>query len=107
MESERINNGRSSARFGTSDRYEPRQRSREPRRSYEREDIVDGTYGFDEQMDMDQPDDNRNGTGNSRGLYSDDLVNKRAGRGDGRGWQDNRDRGRGGNRGRDRGRGYR
>ncbi len=107
MGSERVTNNRSSTRYGASDRYEPRERSREQGRSYERDDVVDGTYGFEEQMDMDEPEDNRNDRGNSRGLYSDDLVNRRAGRGDGRGWQDNRNRGRGGDRGRERGRGYR
>jgi hypothetical protein len=107
MASERLNNNRLSTRYGTSDRYEPRERSQERRRGYEREDVVDGTYGFEEQMQIDEPENNRNDMGNSRGLYSDELVNRRAGRGDGRGWQDNRDRGRGGDRGRERGRGYR
>lgn len=65
---------------------------------------MDGSYGFEERMDTDEPEQ----TANNGRLYSDGLVNKREDRSDrGRGWQDDRDRGRRGGRGRDRGHGYR
>lgn len=105
MASDRSNRNRSSTGYDAADRYEPRHHSRD--RIYKGEDVVDGTYGFEEPMDTDEPEDHRNDVGKSRGLYSDELVNRRSGSGDGRGWQDNRNRGRGSDRGRDRGRGYR
>ncbi|KAB8291604.1 hypothetical protein EYC80_006404 [Monilinia laxa] len=43
-----------------------------------REDVVDGSYGFDDRMDTDDHDDGRgNSNGRSQGLYSDDLVGAR------------------------------
>jgi hypothetical protein len=84
---------------GNSDRYAvPRERSRERRRDYDRNDIMDGSYGFDERMDTDEREDQSRGSGG--GLYSDTLVNNR-GRG---GSYNGRDRG---GRGGDRPRGYR
>lgn len=71
-------------------RYQPRQRSHERRRSYD-EDVMDGSYGFEDQMEVDDRGDSRN---QARGLYSDDLVSSRnqRGRGDrghhGRGRED-------------------
>ncbi|KAL2068274.1 hypothetical protein VTL71DRAFT_16372 [Oculimacula yallundae] len=78
--------------YSDTDRYVPRERSREQRRDYSREDLVDGNYGFNDadRMDTDE--------GESRGLYSDGLLSSR-----GRGANNNRDRG---GRG-DRNRGYR
>jgi len=87
--------------YGGSDRYEPRDRSRE--RRYDRDDVMDGSYGFSDRMDTDNSDtgnrDNRNdrGRGQGQGLYSDSLINSR-GRGRGNSW----DRGRNNDR-----RGYR
>ncbi|KAH7393311.1 hypothetical protein BKA64DRAFT_675802 [Cadophora sp. MPI-SDFR-AT-0126] len=63
------------------DRYTPRERSRERRREYGREEVMDGSYGFnDDRMDTDE--------GENRGLYSDRLLSSR-----GRGFANNRDRG--------------
>jgi hypothetical protein len=70
---------------GGTDRYTPRSERRRPYDS--RDEVVDGSYGFEERMDTD--DNYENGEG--RGLYSDNLVS-------------NRGRNRG--RGNDRGRGY-
>lgn len=58
-----------------------------------RDEIIDGSQGFEDRMDTDDND-------NRGGLYSDNLVNNR-----GRGRGNSRERGRGG--GKDRGRGYR
>lgn len=99
----RPNEAHSAGRY---DRYEPRPRSRERRQNDDRGYLTDGSYGFDEAMDVDdvdgQPEKSR-----GRGLYSDNLGgNSRGGRNGygGRGRRrDSRDRGRGG----DRGRGYR
>ena len=70
---------------GGSGRYIPRNDRRRDRRDFDsRDDIVDGSYGFDDRMDTDDNNDNREG----RGLYSDNLVSNRGsdkGRGDGRG----------------------
>jgi hypothetical protein len=64
------------------------------RRDYDRDEVMDGSYGFeDDRMDTDDRRDN----GRGRGLYSDSIIGNR-GRGRGNSW----DRGRG-----DRGRGYR
>ena len=68
---------------------------------------MDGSYGFEEPMDTDEPDGSRSDATQSRGLYSDTLVNRRDDRGDRGLWKDNRDRGRGGDRGGQRGRAYR
>lgn len=77
---------------GGSDRYVPRARSRERRRDYDsRDEVTDGSYGFEDRMDTDDHD-NQYEKGRGRGgLYSDTMVN-------------NRGRGR---LGKDRGRGYR
>ncbi|RDL35236.1 RNA-binding, RBD [Venustampulla echinocandica] len=72
--------------YAGSDRYTPRER-----RQNDREDIMDGSYGFDNRMETD--DDNYS-NGRDRGsLYSDNIVGNR-GRGGGDN-QDRRDRGRG------------
>lgn len=69
--------------YDSSDRYATRGRGR---RNYDsRDDVVDGSYGFDDHMDTDGRDDK-----NDRGLYSDNLVSNR-----GRGRGNSRDRGRG------------
>ncbi|KAI9732237.1 MAG: hypothetical protein M1818_007556 [Claussenomyces sp. TS43310] len=95
------------------DRYEPPARSRDRRPYEKRDNVTDGTYGFEDQMDVDDRgngDAYSNGAARSRGLYSDNLVGRRDGRdewsGGGRGQgrrRDSRERGRGG----ERGRGYR
>lgn len=82
-----------------SDRYPPRQpeRDRGDRRDrdYDRNDLVDGSYGFEDKMDTDDNDSNKKG-----GLYSDNMItNQGRGRGNYRGRSNA-----GGN---DRGRGYR
>lgn len=70
-------------------RYAARDRSRDRQRNYNsRDEVTDGSYGFDDRMDTDDLDNSR---GQGGGLYSDNLVGN------------NRDRG----RGNDRGRGYR
>ncbi|TVY55998.1 putative RNA-binding protein [Lachnellula cervina] len=81
--------------YGSSERYTPRDRERSRRES---DDIMDGSYGFDDRMDTDDHDDRR-----TRGsLYSDNLIGNR-----GRGRANSRDRGRSdGGRGNG-GRGYR
>ncbi|CZT07641.1 uncharacterized protein RCO7_10258 [Rhynchosporium graminicola] len=69
--------------YNVADRYPPRERSRERRRDHSRgEDVVDGTYGFndDDRMDTDEVE--------NRGLYSDGLLSSR-----GRGVNNNRDHG--------------
>ncbi|KAL5319658.1 hypothetical protein ACEPPN_012714 [Leptodophora sp. 'Broadleaf-Isolate-01'] len=68
--------------YSDTDRYAPRERSRERGRGRGREDVVDGSYGFndDDRMETDE--------GESRGLYSDTLLSSR-----GRGVANNRDRG--------------
>lgn len=78
------------------DRYQPRERSRERRQSYEQDEVMDGSYGFEEKMDLD---DGNDGGGRGQGLYSDELVSSR---GNGRGRGD-----RGDGRGRDQVRRYR
>jgi len=78
------------------DRYQPRERSRERRQSYDQDDVMDGSYGFEEKMDLDDGNDDG---GRGQGLYSDVLVGSR---GNGRGRGD-----RGDGRGRDQGRRYR
>lgn len=83
---------RSSERY---EHYAPGPRPRDNRRSFHDDDVIDGSYGFVDHMDTDDGDNDR-----GKGLYSDDLVGARTGRGQG----EMRDRGRGG---RDRGRGYR
>jgi len=87
------------------DRYAPsRDRSRERTRTQAREEVVDGSYGFDDRMDTDDLDDNRyDNRGRGRGLYSDNIPRGRNNNRGGRGRGDSRDRGRGG----DRNRGYR
>ena len=77
--------------YSDTDRYAPGERSRERRRDYGREDVMDGSYGFnDDRMDTDE--------GGNGGLYSDNLLSSR-----GRGVANSRDhRGRG-----DRNRSYR
>jgi hypothetical protein len=67
---------------------------------------VDGSFGFEEPMDTDEPGTSRADASQSRGLYSDTLVNRRDDRDDRGSWRDGRNRGRGGDRGQ-RGRGYR
>lgn len=92
---DRTDKTRSSGRY---DRYEPRNHSREDR---DRDDVVNGSYGFDDRMETD---DQNNHYSDDKGLYSDGLVNRRGRDDRGRGRRgDGRDRGRGG----DRGRGYR
>lgn len=67
--------------YSDTDRYAPRERSRERRRDYGRENVMDGNYGFnDDRMETDEP--------ASGGLYSDTLLTSR-----GRGVTNNRDRG--------------
>jgi len=74
--------------YSDTDRYAPRERSRERRRDYGREDVMDGSYGFnDDRMDTDE--------GGNGGLYSDNLLSSR-----GRGFANNRDRGGRGDRNR-------
>ena len=70
-----------SERYDASDKYQSRPRSRERRRSYD-EEVMDGSYGFDDRMETDDRSDSRN---RSRGLYSDDLVSERYDRDRGRG----------------------
>ena len=66
--------------YGSSERY-PRERSRERRRDVApRADVIDGSFGFDDRMEMDAD----NGEETRPNLYSDTLVNKR-GRGHNRG----------------------
>ncbi len=78
-----------------SDRYIQRGHSLDrDRRDYERDDVMDGSYGFDDRMDTDD----RDNKGSGGGLYSDNLIGSR-----GRGGN-SRDRG---GRGGDRSRGYR
>jgi hypothetical protein len=98
--SDRLDKTRPSGRY---DRYEPQDLNRERRRfdDQERDEVVDGSYGFDDQMETDGQSDHYNG---DRGLYSDGMVGRRGREDHGRGRRgDSRDRGRGG----DRGRGYR
>jgi hypothetical protein len=60
-----------SDRRGGLDRYTPRN---DRRRDYgSRDDVVDGSYGFDERMDTDD----NYGSGRDRGLYSDNMVGNR------------------------------
>ena len=66
---------------------------KEYRQKSARDNVVDGSYGFDDHMDTD---DDRNDRDNQR-LYSDDLVDNRHDRGKAA------DRDRGHDRGRDRG----
>ncbi|KAI9049193.1 hypothetical protein LZ554_007040 [Drepanopeziza brunnea f. sp. 'monogermtubi'] len=61
-------------------RYPPRERSRERRRQYSRDDVTDGSYGFNDRMETDEF---VNG-----GLYSDNLISSK-----GRGTVNNRERG--------------
>ncbi|KAH6684357.1 hypothetical protein B0J14DRAFT_10366 [Halenospora varia] len=89
MATERSDDSRSG--YNGSERYTPRERRREP----ERDNVTDGSYGFEDRMDTDDRNDDR--YDNSRGLYSDNLI---GGRGRGRG--NSYDRGRG-----SQGRGYR
>ncbi|KAH8598310.1 hypothetical protein B0O99DRAFT_58870 [Bisporella sp. PMI_857] len=59
--------------YNGSERY-PQDQSRERRRDYEtRAEVIDGSYGFDDRMDTDDREDDRN----RANLYSDNLVNKR------------------------------
>jgi hypothetical protein len=82
--------------YGGSDRYTMRDRSRDRRRDYDRDEVIDGSYGFsDDRMDTDTGDNNRS-AGRGQGLYSDNMINR--GRGRGNSW----DRGRNNDR-----RGYR
>ncbi|KAH7321667.1 hypothetical protein BKA65DRAFT_463953 [Rhexocercosporidium sp. MPI-PUGE-AT-0058] len=69
--------------YSDTDRYGARERSRERRRGQGREDIMDGSYGFNDEDRMETDE------GDSRGLYSDKLISSR-----GRGVANNRDRGR-------------
>ncbi|RFU35850.1 hypothetical protein B7463_g499, partial [Scytalidium lignicola] len=69
----------------------PDTRTRNGRKNYDNGDVMDGSYGFNNSMDVDN---NHNDKGKVQGLYSDNLIGRR-----------NNIRGRGGNR--DRGRGYR
>ncbi|CAL3965860.1 hypothetical protein PZA11_002697 [Diplocarpon coronariae] len=67
------------ARFGHGDdRYVARERSRERRREYSREDVIDGSYGFEDRMETDDAE---------RGLYSDNIISRK-----GRGIANNRER---------------
>jgi hypothetical protein len=84
--------------YASSERYTPRDRERS-RREPGRDDVMDGSYGFDDRMDTDDRDD-RNGRGRGS-LYSDTLIGNR-----GRGRANSYDRGRGDGRGSG-GRGYR
>ena len=72
-----------------SDTHRGRSRER-PRdnsnRDYGRDDVQDGTYGFDDRMETDN-----DSAEKGRGLYSDTLINSNRGRGGG----NNRDQGRG------------
>ncbi|TAQ86783.1 hypothetical protein B7494_g4902 [Chlorociboria aeruginascens] len=92
-------------RYNSSDRYEPQGSSRDRDRDYNsnRDEVMDGSYGFDDRMDTDDRNDSYDDKGRGRrGLYSDSMVSHnghdRGGRGSGNNW----DRGRN-----DRSRGYR
>ncbi|TVY83445.1 putative RNA-binding protein [Lachnellula suecica] len=83
-----------------SERYNPRDRGGRRESERERDDVMDGSYGFDDRMDTDDQDDRNRGRGS---LYSDNLIGNR-----GRGRGDSRDRGRSDARGNGNGgRGYR
>jgi hypothetical protein len=75
---------------GGSDRYAPRERSRDRRRDYDRDEVMDGSYGFNDRMDTDDRGNNQRDNGRGRGLYSDTLI---GGRGRGRGNSQDRRRG--------------
>jgi hypothetical protein len=80
--------------YGASDRYAPRGRSRDRRRDYEsRDEVTDGSYGFDDRMDTDDYDNSHEKS--QGGLYSDSMVGNRT-----RGRANSRERGRGNDRGR-------
>jgi len=67
-----------------------------------RDDIIDGSYGFDDRMDTDDRDGGSRNNTRSQGLYSDNLVGGRAGNSNnrnGNNWN--------AGRGNDRNRGYR
>lgn len=73
--------------YGNSDRYAPpRERSRERRRDYDRDDVMDGSYGFEDRMETDDRREDKSRGGG--GLYSDTMIGNR-----GRGNANGRDRG--------------
>ncbi|KAK2628554.1 hypothetical protein QTJ16_001657 [Diplocarpon rosae] len=75
-----VTNRSDAARSGhEDDRYAARERSRERRRDYGRDDVIDGSYGFEDRMETDDAE--------SRGLYSDNIISRK-----GRGIAYNRDR---------------
>lgn len=83
-----VDNARPENRSGyNSDRYNPRDLERS-RRESERDDVMDGSYGFEDRMDTDDPN-GRSARGRGS-LYSDNLISDR-----GRRRGDSRDRGRG------------
>lgn len=67
--------------YGGSEFGKSRGRSRDRYRDYEREDIVDGSYGFNDPMEIDDHHDERR----VRGLYSDNIISNKYGRGSRRG----------------------
>ncbi|POS86409.1 hypothetical protein EPUL_000879 [Erysiphe pulchra] len=62
--------------YGDSDFNRSGGRSKDHYRDYNREDVVDGSYGFSDRMDIDDRDDKNR----RRGLYSDNLIGSRYGR---------------------------
>ncbi|KAI9641350.1 hypothetical protein NHQ30_010152 [Ciborinia camelliae] len=84
-----------------SDSYDSRYQTNSSRSS--RDDIVDGSYGFNDRMDTDDHDEGRLSNGRSQGLYSDNLVGARNSNNNNRPYGNNGN----GGRGNDRNRGYR
>ncbi|ESZ92969.1 hypothetical protein SBOR_6635 [Sclerotinia borealis F-4128] len=90
-------------RSSGSDNHDSRYRTSDSSRS-SRDDVIDGSHGFDDRMDTDDQDEGRhNNNGRSQGLYSDNLVGGRNSNNNisrnGNNWN--------GARGNDRSRGYR
>ncbi|RKF56347.1 putative rna- rbd [Golovinomyces cichoracearum] len=59
-----------------SDSRKSRGRSKDHYTDYERDNVVDGSYGFNDRMDIN----NGNDTGRRRGLYSDNIISGKYGR---------------------------
>jgi len=93
----RADEPRSNARRTVSERYAAaREPSRDQRRNYDRDEVMDGSYGFEDHMETDDRDGNQYDNARGKGLYSDNLVANRSSRGNGNSWH----RGRGDGRGR-------
>lgn len=75
--------------YGSSERYRPQARGLEQRREYSsRDNVVDGSYGFDDQMDTDGRYNNeRQGSQTQGRLYSDTIVGNQSGAHRGRGYR--------------------